>query len=319
MLIVVDNNAIVLQDVIKIYRTPSLLPWKKAKKTKALDGVSFTCPQGEITCLLGPNGAGKTTIIEIIAGLVTPDGGTVEIQDVRKRNIGCATPNDRSFYWRLTGRQNLNFFASLYGLTGRKRKIRVEEVLAEMGLTEEADKPFRLYSAGMKQKLILGRAILGEPRILLLDEPTTHIDPVTKKTIHDLIIQNFIKKRGATILLCTHDVLEAQALSDQLIILERGKVITKGSLDEIRKEMNPLLHVEIKCTRIPDIRWTDHLSLISFEQEDNRILCKVQDESEIPMILRSIIEHSGEVLNCNVRQDSLFDIIVRLTEGEKRC
>lgn len=307
-----------MNDVVKIYRTPSLLPWKKSKKTKALDGVSFACPQGNITCLLGPNGAGKTTIIEIIAGLVTPDHGTMTIPGAYKGRIGLATPNDRSFYWRLTGRQNLDFFASLYGLKGRIRKKRVEEVLAEIGLAEEGDKPFRHYSAGMKQKLILGRAILGEPHVLLLDEPTTHIDPVTKKSIHDLIIRNFIQKMGATVLLCTHDVLEAQTLSDRLIILDKGRVIARGSLDEIRKTMNPLLHVEIKCIGMPRMTWKDRFPSLSVTQDEHRICFRIGDERGIPAVLRAIIEHGGEVYNCNVQEDSLFDIILRLTEGEKR-
>lgn len=313
-----DKNIIKLANIMKTYRIPSIVPWKMTKKIKALDGVNFTCPQGKITCLLGPNGAGKTTIIKLIAGLITPDKGKIDMPGVKRGQIGLATPNERSFYWRLTGRQNLDFFASLYGLKGRERKKRVNEVLDEVGLSDEADKSFRLYSAGMKQKLILGRAILGNPGILLLDEPTTHIDPVTKRVIHTLITRNFVKKQGATILLCTHDVHEAQALADKLILLDNGRVIAQGSLTEIRKKMNPLLHVEIKCSRMPDREWLDRLSFHSIEQGEDQITIVVKDEHEIPGIVRSLVEYNGELLSCKVREDSLLDIIIRLTGGKAK-
>jgi len=166
-------NAISIQNLSKVYRIPSVLPWRKSRHVAALSEVQFDCPAEKITCLLGPNGAGKTTIIKILAGIVLPEKGdalvlgeSISQGKVAFHNrIGLLTTNERSFYWRLTGRQNLDFFAALYGIKGREKQERITEVLSEIGLESESDKPFRLYSSGMKQKLSLARALIGKPEI----------------------------------------------------------------------------------------------------------------------------------------------------------
>ena len=154
------QNAISIRNLSKTYRVPSVFPWRKARRIQALARVRFDCPAEKITCLLGPNGAGKTTIIKILAAIVLPEEGDATIlgesvsqggPSLRKK-IGLLTPNERSFYWRLTGRQNLDFFASLYGITGRMKRERIAEVLSRVGLEADANKPFRLYSSGMKQR-----------------------------------------------------------------------------------------------------------------------------------------------------------------------
>ena len=136
------TDAIILSNISKIYRVPSLLPWKLAKKIEALRDVTFSCPMGKITCLLGPNGAGKTTAVKILAGLVLADSGTADVLGTPlsatsykfQRKIGLLTSNDRSFYWRLTGRQNLDFFAALNGLKSKQRRERISSVLSEVDL-----------------------------------------------------------------------------------------------------------------------------------------------------------------------------------------
>jgi len=309
-------DAISFNNVSKLYRAPSFIPWRQAKKTQALNNVSFFCPTGKISCLLGPNGAGKTTIIKIISGLITPCKGEVIISSTINK-IGLATTNDRSFYWRLTGRQNLDFFASLYGLSGKSKKNRVQETIKELGLTQEADKPFRLYSSGMKQKLIFARAILSNPEILLLDEPTAHIDPITKKTIYKIIKENFINRFNMTILLCTHDLSEAQLLADQIVLLDKGKVIEAGSLKMIRKKINPHLHIKVKLASLPDITWKDQASFISLKEDKKTFNLEIENEMEIPKIVQTIIKHGGQLLSCEVQEESLLSIFYRLTGGDE--
>ena len=272
------QSAISVQNILKVYHVPSIFPWKRDRVTVALKNVSFSCPQGKISCLLGPNGAGKTTIIKILSGLILPDAGNAEMLGVSlskattdfKTRIGLVTPNERSFYWRLTGRQNLNFFAALYCLSGKEKKKRVAEALEGVELADEADKPFRLYSAGMKQKLLLARALLGNPEILLLDEPTTHLDPPMQRAVHSLIQEHLVNVRKTTILICTHNLAEAQELSDHLIFLNEGKVLAEGSFASLQMKIASHSHIVLEFARLPKKSWKNGLPIELICEEMNK-------------------------------------------------
>ena len=167
--------------------------FQKPKYTKALDRVSLTVEKGEVMGLLGPNGAGKTTLIKILSTLVSPDEGKGNIAGSAldknylaiRRKIGLVSTNDRTFYWRLTGRDNLNFFAALYNIHGSKKKERINQVLELTDMQQKAGYRFMAYSAGQKQRLSIARAMLSEPEILLLDEATSSLDPIAaRKLLH---------------------------------------------------------------------------------------------------------------------------------------
>lgn len=314
------TSAITLENVTKIYRAPSVIPFRKAKTTRALRDVNLSCPENQITCLLGPNGAGKTTIIKILAGLVLPDAGNVSAAGVSLMNapiafrtrIGLVTPNERSFYWRLTGRQNLDFYAALYGMHRKERKRRISEVLAGVELDEEADKPFRLYSAGMKQKLLLSRALLGKPEILLLDEPTSHLDPLAKKNIHR-IIKKRIKETGKTsILFCTHDLSEAEELADHIILLNKGSVLAEGSLPSLRASVQQHYLVEMEFEKYPVKGWDGDLPATVISRESNKVELKVNDLESIPKIVEAFVMKGGKLISCRRREESLSDIFSRI-------
>jgi ABC-2 type transport system ATP-binding protein len=286
--------------------------------------VSFSCPSEQISCILGPNGAGKTTIIKILAGLVLPDSGKATILDLPlyaipvsfRSRIGLATPNERSFYWRLTGRQNLDFFASLHGLKKKERKQRVSELLSEVELSDDADKPYRLYSAGMKQKLLLARAILGRPDILLLDEPTNHLDPNVKKTIHRLIRERFVRGKKITVLLCTHDLSEATEIADHLIFLNEGRVKAEGTLSSLRSKLQPQFRLVLEFLELPVKGWQKNLQLLDFKQEGEKIVLEVVDRAQIPKIIKTAVAAGGSLLSCQRSEESLSKIFERLTTGE---
>jgi ABC-2 type transport system ATP-binding protein len=314
------TNAITLENVTKTYRVPSVIPFRKAKITQALRDVNLFCPENQITCLLGPNGAGKTTIIKILAGLVLPDAGNVSAAGVSLMNapiafrtrIGLVTPNERSFYWRLTGRQNLDFYAALYGMQTKERKQRISEVLAGVELDEEADKPFRLYSAGMKQKLLLSRALLGKPEILLLDEPTSHLDPLAKKNIHR-IIKERIKGTGKTsVLLCTHDLPEAQQLADHIILLNEGIVLAEGSLPSLRARVQQHYVVDLEFEKYPVAGWDEDLPATLISREDYKVELKVNDMASIPKIVEAFVNKGGKLISCRRQEESLSDIFSRI-------
>lgn len=318
------SSAIRFTAVSKIYRIPSLLPWQRTKKIEALTDTNFTCPEGAITCLLGPNGAGKTTIVKILAGLVTHDKGIVEIggkqyDGVLKHGaakIGVMASNDRSFYWRLTGRQNLEFFSSLYGYKGRAVSATVSGVLAELGIGGEADKPFRVYSSGIKQKFLLARALLCNPDILLMDEPTSHIDPIAKEGIHALISDNLIGKRKSTILLCSHDLYEVEKLADNIILLDSGRVSAAGTPRELKTMLGPGIAFTIEFSRMPSKNWARRIPVTIITQEMGRIELRARNRNAIAATVSAAVAGGGRVTACREIDESIIDIFSRLKKAD---
>ena len=291
--------------------------------TEALRNVSFSCPQQKISCMLGPNGAGKTTIIKILAGLVLPDIGEAVTLGVSlsetplhfRRRIGLATSNERSFYWRLTGRQNLNFYAALYGLKRKDRERIVLEVLSDVDILEEADKPYRNYSSGMKQRLLLARALLGRPEILLLDEPTTHLDHPSRTSIHRLIRERFVGKRKTTVFLCTNDLTEAMELGDHLIFLHEGEIQAEGTLASLRAKMQSHLRLVLEFDGLPHKGWEKGLPAVLLNQDNNRIELEIHDTTEIPKIVEASVSAGGKLVGCQRYEEPLSKIFARLTGG----
>ena len=232
-----------LQNISKTFieRNWKTFLFRKPRYTRALDGISLTVEKGEVMGLLGPNGAGKTTLIKILSTLVTPDEGMVKIAghnlenclEIRKK-IGLVSTNDRTFYWRLTGRDNLDFFATLYNIHGSAKKARINQVLELTKMQDKADFRFMAYSAGQKQRLSIARAMLSEPEILLLDEATSSLDPIAARRILNFTRKTLIQKEKKTVIWCTHDLNEADEICDRLTIMYQGKILHSGSRQLIK-------------------------------------------------------------------------------------
>ena len=207
------------------------------RKTTALDGLDLTVGAGRVFCLLGPNGAGKTTLIKVLATLVLPDEGRAEVNghDVErhpapvKRAVGYAVSDERSFYWRLTGRQNLEFFGALHGLRGPAGERRVDEVLGLTGLGAAADQRFNAYSTGMRQMLAIGRALLADASILLVDEPTRSLDPQAADRIRSFLRRELVEAKGKTVFWATHDLTEAADYAHEIAVISRGRIRLRGT------------------------------------------------------------------------------------------
>jgi len=312
-------DAISLEHNAKIYRVPSLQPWKPARKVEAQRDVSFRAAPRRVSCLLGPNGAGKTSIVKILAGLIEPDGGRASVlgQPLAglggERRVGLLTSNDRSFYWRLTGRQNLDFFAALHGLRGRERRQRVGEVLEEAGLEPEADKPFRMYSSGMKQKLLMARALLGRPELLLLDEPTNHLDPVARAGMHRFIKDKLIRGRHATVLLCTNDLSEAEKLADHLVLIDRGTVLADGSLATLRARLHTGTVLRLRFAQAPAGSWYEPLGARLRRRQANTVELQLPAGVEAPELVRAALEAGGRLLECGSLEASLEELFQGIT------
>lgn len=228
--------------VFRGFRDLVLRPFDRRRVT-ALDGLDLEVGRGRVFCLLGPNGAGKTTLVKILATLVLPDGGRalVDGHDVAlapgpaKKAVGFAVNDERSFYWRLTGRQNLEFFAALHGLRGAERDRRIGEVLGIAGLDEAAGLRFNAYSTGMRQMLAFARAMLDDAAILLVDEPTRSLDPRAADRIRAFLREEIAGRRGKTVLWATHDLGEAADCADDIAVISRGRIRLRGAAADLAR------------------------------------------------------------------------------------
>jgi ABC-2 type transport system ATP-binding protein len=198
----------------------------------ALDGVSLEVEQGEVRGLLGPNGAGKTTLVKLLSTVLLPSAGSARIlghdlvRDTAqvRRQIGLVFGGDNGLYRNLSARDNLRFWAALYDVPAREVTARVDALLARVGLRERADQLVRTYSRGMKQRLHLARGLIGQARVLFLDEPTIGMDPMAARDFRQIVRE--LREEGRTILLTTHDMAEAEALCDRVALIDRGKLLT---------------------------------------------------------------------------------------------
>lgn len=210
-----------------------------------VDGVDLLIRKGEVFGILGPNGAGKTTLIKILCTLILPTGGEARVNgfDVEKESgrvresIGLVTTDERSFYWRLTGRQNLEFFASLHNFFSDDARYMVDELLGIVDLKYAADERFLNYSAGMKQKMAIARGLLNDPAVLFMDEPTRSLDPGAAQGLRDFIKKEIVEERGKTIFISTHNLAEAEELCDQVAIFDDGKIKVIGTPADLKASL----------------------------------------------------------------------------------
>ncbi|MCX5707983.1 MAG: ABC transporter ATP-binding protein [Candidatus Omnitrophica bacterium] len=227
------------------YRTLLLHNHKPGKPIVALDNISFDQAKGSTLAILGPNGAGKTTLLKIIATLILADSGQVKINGYQagiddekiKSILGLISGEERSFYWRLSGRQNLEFFASLYGLGTKYARKKISQLL-DYFCVDYANQRFDSYSSGMKKRFSLMRGLLHDPQLILLDEPTENLDYASALDLRKFIKETLVNKLNKTVIFTTHNLQEANFLSNRFLILHKGRLCALGSLDELRKKVN---------------------------------------------------------------------------------
>ncbi len=217
----------------------------------AVDGVSLNVQPGQILALLGQNGAGKTTTVRMLTALLSPTRGWARVagydvvknpQEVRA-NVGVLT-EQHGLYMRMTGAEYLDFFGKIYGLDAKTRKMRSDYLFDYFGLAEAARRRSGEYSKGMKQKLALARALIHDPSVLLLDEPTSAMDPESAQLVRNEIAR--LRSSQRTIIICTHNLAEAEALADTIAIIYRGKILLNGTLDELKRSVLGPVEYEAK-------------------------------------------------------------------------
>jgi len=219
--------------IAKRYRELLLSPLRQRRSFTALRSVDLEVEKGDRIAVLGPNGAGKTTLLKLVGGLLLPTEGEIVVNGYNtlrhnaaaRKSVGFAMNEERSFFWRLSGRQNLEFFAALDNLSGASMQERSKELIHFVGLEAHVDKPVSTYSAGMKQRLALARALIAEPEVLILDEPTRTLDPVSCEELIDLIIERLHKASRKTILIATHRLEEAMKLCNKVLVINEGQAM----------------------------------------------------------------------------------------------
>jgi ABC-2 type transport system ATP-binding protein len=295
---------------------------KRYGKLNAISGVSFRADSGETIGLLGPNGAGKTTTVSIIAGLLSPDSGEVLIEgqqvnsdtDPIKRKIGLV-PQDMALYDQLTARDNLAFFAALYSLAGAKGRHAIDEALNLVALSDRAGDKVGTFSGGMKRRLNLAAALLHDPQILLLDEPTVGVDPQSRNAIFENL--ETLKKRGKTLIYTTHYMEEAERLCDRIVIVDHGKVVADDTVPGLHKLLPVTNVIAVELDHADGFKPEQMLALPevkSAELEQSTLRIGVHDLSRgAPGILGWLAENGHSYHHVSSEQPNLETIFLSLT------
>ncbi len=286
----------------------------------ALDGIDLEIGAGEVVGLLGHNGAGKTTTVRTIAGVLPPDAGTVRVLGLDPATDGPAVrrrlgvlPAKPIVDARLTATANLRFAADLFGLPTDGLDHRIADALARFELTDRADEEVAGFSTGMRQRLSLARVLLSDPEVLLLDEPTSALDPVAARHVRDLLA-DLARGHRRTIVICTHDLTEAEQLCDRVVVLERGRVATAGTPADLRAQHGQAgLRVRVPPEDVDRAAAVLRAELdLAVTVVGTAIDATISDDTDTAAIVRTLVEAAVPVLEARREQTSLEDVYLRL-------
>jgi ABC-2 type transport system ATP-binding protein len=301
----------------------------RGSKSPALDCVSFQAQAGSVFTLLGPNGAGKTTLVRILAGLILPISGNARVcgHDVvsdataARASIGLALGEERSFYYRLSGAQNLEFFGGLAGLHRKVLRHRVHEVMQLLGLESEMKLPYMKYSTGMRKRLGIARALLANPPVYLLDEPNSGVDPASASQIRS-VIRN-LRAQGCTILMTTHYMEEAERLSDTIGFLKSGRLAKIGDLSSFKRLITRRALVvdfaddgqtEESALQTVKGRLAEQFRAVMLRSSGKKLEISFNGQTDVNRMLHVLSQAEIPIKGIALMEPSLEDVFLRLAE-----
>ena len=305
---------------------------RKTQSVNALDNLNLTIKKGEVFGLLGPNGAGKTTLVKVLCTLLPPDEGTAKVngfdvikQQMRvKESIGTLfSVGERGFFWRLSGYSNLEFFAAINNVPRKGRHERIMKVLQLVGLEDKAFVVFQKYSGGMKRKLALARALLPDPPILLLDEPTTGLDVTSSHTIRNFIKNDLGKKHGKTVLYTTHYIEEVSQMCDRVGIMNRGRIVALDTPDALKGmakkgEVANFVVKNMSAIQVNNLQSLDGVSSLASEIQDSvlgqiRLRVRLENADTLSTVLDFFFREKIKLVNFRQEEPTLEDAFIELT------
>lgn len=313
------------------------LSFKKSSEIIALDDVNFSVTHGELFGLLGPNGAGKTTTTRILCTLLLPTSGTARVlghdvvNEARQvqRVVNMVAGGERMLYFRLTARENLQYFAELYNVPKNEVKGRLDDLINLVGLSERQDEPVERFSKGMKQRLQIARGLINDPEVLLLDEPTLGLDVHIARDVRRFIQDELVKKRKKTVLLTTHYLYEAEEICDRVAFLQKGKIIAVDTPQNLKRMSKHGISVELLVSfmqkdiisSLESLKGVRSVSTPEGHEVTGgtpavRIVLIVEEERVMPDIMSTLADTHTRVLTMNVREPSLEDIFIEMTSGD---
>ncbi len=323
-------EAVVAEGLVKRYVTKVRKGLRSRKKVvEALRGVSFRVSHGEVVGLLGPNGAGKTTTIRILSTLLLPDAGDAWVEGFHvvkdafnvRRRIGVMLSVEKGFYPSLTGRDNLLYFALLKGIPKREARRIVDELLEVVGLKElgAADRKYSEYSLGMKARLALARALLGDPPVLFLDEPTLGLDPPSAIRVRSLVRD--LAKRGKAVLYTTHNMFEAEIVCDRILFINKGVIVAEGSPEKLKEVFG--LERAVKLKVVGDVKTLEDVlsrygRVRNVRAEGNMVEIEVSSRDVVPVFTEAIpkiLEYGFRVVTLSVEEPSLEEVFLKISGG----
>jgi ABC-2 type transport system ATP-binding protein len=313
-----------VEDLTRTYRSRSGVVRRRTTTVEALLGISFEVERGELFGLLGPNGAGKTTTIKILTTLLLPSSGTArvagfspatEAREVRRR-IGFVFGGDRGLYDRLSGLDNLRYFADLYRVPVGAKRTRIAELLELVGLTGRERERVETYSRGMRQRLHIARGLLHDPEIVFLDEPTIGLDPVGARELRDTIAA--LRAGGKSILLTTHYMYEADALCDRIAVIAGGKIVAAGTPADLKRVVSDRTIIEVETfganeAAFERLRALRGVTGVAVETRDQAQVVLVQSAIGAELVQEIVRELDGSTLGKVItREPTLEDAYVEL-------
>lgn len=303
-----------------------------AEETFAVQDISFDVGESEVFGLVGPNGAGKTTLLRLLSTLLVPTSGTARISGADiindsatvRAKIGLVTSNERSFFWRLSGRQNLRFFADLYHMPKQEGDRWISELFEMLDLVEVADQRFDSYSTGTKQRMAIARGLLSRPQVLFMDEPTKGVDPSSSQSLIRLIRERVVSRWRQTVIITTHNLREIEQLCDRTMIMDHGRMVYLGNVAELKRSVmgEEIYHLTLSNFPAEKIAELNKIEGIArpitplLHQPGMNLEIRInRDSRAFPVLIKAILDQGGAIENCHNFEIPIEDAFVSFIEN----